>query len=138
MEKITFDAGVRRYRINGGGILQFNPADPNLYARFLDAVEEIKGLEEELNRTAEGGALEAMCRADKTVKQLLGRVFGQGNDFDTLLGGVNLLAVATNGERVITNFLQALMPVLTEGAKLCAGQQVQQAVQKAKARRAAQ
>ena len=138
MEKITFDAGVRRYRINGGGVLQFNPADPNLYGRFLDAVEEIKGLEAELRRTEEGGALEAMCRADKTVKQLLGRVFGPGNDFDALLGGVNMLAVAGNGERVITNLLQALMPVLTQGARLCAGQQVEQAVQKARARRAAQ
>ena len=137
MEKITFDAGLRRYRINGGGVLQFNPADPNLYARFLEAVERIKEMEEDLQK-AEGGALEAMCRADRTVKQLLGQVFGEGNDFDALLGGVNLLAVAGNGERVITHLLQALLPVLTEGAKLCAAGQAEQAVKKAQKRRVAQ
>ena len=137
MEKITFDTGLRRYRINGGGVLRFNPADPNLYARFMDAVEEIRGLEEDLEK-AQGGALEAMCRADRSVKQLLSRVFGEENDFDALLGGVNLLAVAGNGERVITNLLQALLPVLTEGAKLCAAGQAEQAVEKAQARRAAQ
>ena len=65
-------------------------------------------------------------------------MFGEENDFDALLGGVNLLAVAGNGERVITNLLQALLPVLTEGAKLCAAGQAEQAVEKAQARRAAQ
>ena len=35
MEKIQFDAGQRSYRINGNGILRFNPGDPNLYARFM-------------------------------------------------------------------------------------------------------
>ena len=48
MEKITFDAGVKSYRINGGGVLKFNPADPNLYARFMEAVEKIKELELDL------------------------------------------------------------------------------------------
>ena len=38
MEKIQFDAGQRSYRINGGGILRFNPCDPNLYRRFMEAV----------------------------------------------------------------------------------------------------
>ena len=42
MEKLTFDTGLQRYRINGGAVLTFNPADPNVYARFMDAVEEIK------------------------------------------------------------------------------------------------
>ena len=137
MEKITFDAGVKSYRINGGGILKFNPADPNLYQRFMDAVEKIKALEKELQQT-QGEPLEQLCKADQQVKQTLSWVFGNGNDFDALLGGVNLLAVASNGQRVITNLLQALLPVLTEGAQLCAGAQVRQAKEKAQARREAQ
>ena len=30
MEKIQFDSGMKEYRINGKGVLRFNPADPNL------------------------------------------------------------------------------------------------------------
>ena len=137
MEKITFDAGVKSYRINGGALLKFNPADPNLYARFLEAVEKIKGLEKELELTDGKQALEVMCQADQKIKSLLGWVFGNGNDFDALLGGVNLLAAATNGQRVITNLLQALLPVIADGAKMCAGMQAEQAAQKAKTRREA-
>ena len=134
MEKITFDAGVKSYRINGGGVLKFNPADPNLYARFMEAVEKIKALELDLQQLP-GDPLDQLCRMDQQVKKTLSWVFGGDNDFDALLGKVNLLAVASNGERVITNLLQALLPVLTEGAQLCAGSQVQAARAKAQARR---
>lgn len=72
------------------------------------------------------------------MKQLLNWIFGGDNDFHKLLDGVNLLAVADNGERVITNLLQALEPVLLEGAKRCADQQAKAAVEKANARRGQQ
>ena len=36
MEKIIFDGGLREYEV-GGGILSFNPSDPNVYTRFMDA-----------------------------------------------------------------------------------------------------
>ena len=52
-----------------------------------------------------------------------------------MIQGVNLLAVADNGERIITNFFEALQPVLVAGAKRCASQTAQAAVAKAKARR---
>lgn len=136
MEKLTFDTGLQSYRINGGGVLKFNPGDPNLYARFLEAVEKIKSLEEELQQPGDG--LQAMCRLDREMKEILGWVFGPGNDFEAIFGGVNLLAVTTGGQRVITNFLQALLPVLTQGAKRCAGEQAAQAVKKAQQRRKAQ
>ena len=58
-----------------------------------------------------------------------------GNDFDKILGGVNLLAVADNGQRVVTNLMEALQPILTAGAERCATQTADAAVQKAKARR---
>ena len=134
MEKLTFDTGLKCYRINGGGVLKFNPADPNVYARFMDAVEKIKQMEKTLAEMA-GDPLEQMCQVDKTIKETLSWVFGEENDFDSLLGGVNLLAVASNGQRVVANLLEALLPVLTQGAQLCAGQQVAAAKAKAKARR---
>ena len=131
MEKIQFDSGVRSYRINGGGILRFNPGDPNLYSRFLEAVGKLQEAEKELTRQAETAqaqdVVKLMTQADEKMKNILGWVFGESNDFHKLLGGVNLLAVADNGERVVTNLFAALEPVLVEGAKRCAGQQAEKA-----------
>ena len=131
MEKIQFDSGVRSYRINGGGILRFNPGDPNLYSRFLEAVGKLQEAEKELTRQAETAQAEdivkLMQQADEKMKNILGWVFGESNDFHKLLGGVNLLAVADNGERVVTNLFAALEPVLVVGAKRCAGQQAEKA-----------
>ena len=124
MEKIQFDAGQRSYRINGGGILRFNPGDPNLYARFMEAVEKLQAVETELMQQGESAQgediVKLMGRADEKMKSILNWVFGGDNDFHKLLGGVNLLAVADNGERVVTKLFAALEPVLGDGAKRCA------------------
>ena len=141
MEKLQFDSGVKSFRINGGGVLRFHPGDPNLYSRFLEAVDKFKALEQELTQACakeEADILHVLEDADGKMKKLLNWVFGGDNDFYKLLDGVNLLAVADNGERVITNLLQALEPVLMEGARRCAGQQAKAAVEKANARRSKQ
>ena len=141
MEKLQFDSGVKSFRINGGGVLRFHPGDPNLYSRFLEAVDKFKALEQELTQACakeEADILRVLEDADGKMKKLLNWVFGGDNDFHKLLEGVNLLAVADNGERVITNLLQALEPVLLEGARRCAGQQAKAAVEKADARRSKQ
>lgn len=148
MEKLIFDTGVKEYKINGNGALRFNPSDPNVYARFMDAMEKIRAVEEKLvsrakeieqngNQEESGAAvLRLMAEADREIKDVLSQVFGVGNDFDKILGGVNLLAVAGNGQRVITNLLEALQPIMVEGAENCARQQVDGAVTQAKLNRA--
>lgn len=140
MEKISFDSGVREYRLNGAGVLRFNPGDPNIYARFLEAAEKIRLVEQELRQQAEKettgeAAIRMLSQADRKMKDILSWVFGDGNDFQKLLGGVNLMAVAENGERVVSNLFAALQPILTEGAKRCAKEQTDAAVQRAKLRR---
>ena len=143
MEKLKFDSGMRTFSVNGTGVLKFNPGDPNVYARFLEAAEKIASVEQELQEQAQAltgqdtgtGVVMLMEHADKKIKELLAWVFGSHNDFDQILQGVNLLAVADNGERVITNFFEALQPVLVAGAKRCASQTAQAAVDKANARR---
>ena len=143
MEKIVFDSGVQEYRINGAGVLRFNPGDPNVYARFLEAPDKIAKVETELTRQAEAltgevtgeTTVKLMAQADKQIKEILCWIFGEGNDFDKALGGVNLLAVAKNGQRVVTNLFSALEPILVEGAKRCAKDVSAAAVQQAKARR---
>lgn len=143
MQNIQFDSGIAEFTVNGGGVLRFNPGDPNVYARFYDATEKIQAVEQALVEKTkaedpESAALELiriMEEADRQMKDILGWVFGPGNDFDKLLEGINLLAVAANGERVITNLFAALEPVLIEGAERCARDKTQVAVAKAKARR---
>ena len=126
MENIQFDSGLRSYRMNGDGVLRFNPGDPNVYARFLESVEKLKAVEETLISQAETEKdrhlVDLMAEADRQMKEILSWVFGGGNDFGAILKGVNLLAVADNGERVVTNLFAALEPVLVEGAKRCAGE----------------
>ena len=142
MEKISFDSGVKSYKINGAGVLRFNPGDPNVYARFLEAADKLQEVENALVAEAktlpeaDGAAVvQLLNRVDKEIKGILSWVFGQENDFDTILGGVNLLAVADNGHRVVTNLLEALQPILVEGAERCAKEKVDAALRKAKSRR---
>ena len=117
MEDIQFDTGLRSYRV-GGGVLTFNPTDPNLYQRFLEAVEALAAMEKQLPQS-EG--LAALGEMDRQVKQILQTVFGLENDLNAVFCGMNLLAVGENGHRVLENFLSALEPILTDGALRCAG-----------------
>ncbi len=146
MEKLTFDTGIREYDVNGRGVLRFNPSDPNVYDRFFRAADDFRRIEQELTdgglEGLEGQALaEGMVRrmeeTDRKVKRTLNEVFGEPNDFDALLEGVNLMAVASNGERVVTNLLAALAPVLEQGARECAEQSAASAVRQAEKNRAA-
>lgn len=139
MKKLKLDHGIREYAL-GAGVLRFNPQDPNLYARFLEMAEQLPEMERELLEKAaelpqDRGLMKLLQQTDARLKELLNRVF-PGNDFDLLLEGVNLLAVGTNGERVITNLLQLLEPILCAGAEEFAQVRTEQAVEKARQRRA--
>lgn len=141
MEKIIFDGGLREYEM-GGGVLSFNPSDPNVYSRFMEATDKLRVIEDSLvskAKTADGSGeavLQLLKEADVESKKVLGWVFGEHNDFDKILNGANLLAVGTNGERILTNFLQALMPVIKAGAEECAKVQTEAAKAQARAERA--
>lgn len=141
MEKIKFDSGMRSYRIGEGGVLRFNPADPNLYARFMACGEKLQAMEKELMEKAKAlpeeelAGLQLLEEADRQLKSMLSWVFGAHNNFEEILGGVSLLATAENGERVIVNLLSALQPIMEKGAKSCAREEAQKAVQKAQNRR---
>ncbi len=125
MKTLSFDIGIREFQIEGAGVLRFNPSDFNVYNRFISAKDEIQKVEDEL--VAKGTALgdnpdgsdviKLMREADLRVKGILTDVFGAQNDFDEILNGVNLMAVSSNGERVITNFLAALAPVMQDGLR---------------------
>ena len=149
MEKLIFDSGIREFQINNNGVLRFNPADPNVYARLVESGEKINQVEAELiakvqsvvpdegDRANGIAVVQLMAEADKHVKGILAWIFGDENDFNQIFGGMNLMAVGANGERLLTNFLNAILPVIQEGAEECAKQQVSGAVAQAQANRAA-
>lgn len=122
MKTIKLDTGVVSYRL-GEGVLRFNPGDPNVYVRFSQAVEKLQSTEQEMFAalSAPGAdVLAVMEQTDRAIKQLLSWVFGPGNDFDAMLGGVNLLAVTADGQRLANRLFAALEPILLEGARRCA------------------
>ena len=107
--ELNIDTGVEEFRVNGRGVLRFNPADPNLYHRFFAAGETLDGYDaaltkalaaldgDEQQRAAAGLAL--LNEYDGKIKKLLTGIFGAENDFDAILGGVNLAGVGANGKR---------------------------------------
>ena len=132
MEQLTIDTGLREYAVNGGpehggGLLRFNPSDPNLYSRFGALQSQLQELEQQVQAQSPTGsdAVQLLAQADQRAKQLLAEVFGPGN------------AVAGNGERVITNLFAALQPILEAGARQCADAKAALAVQQAQAARTA-
>lgn len=124
---LSIDTGIQEFQINNGGLLRFNPSDPNVYNRFfgvINSIDEVdRALAEEVSGLEEGdgeGALKALKHADERAKALLSGVFGEANNFDDILGGVNVMAVGSNGKRVIVNLFEALTPIFEDGAKRCA------------------
>lgn len=144
MQKLNFDLGIKEFEI-GGGVLRFNPGDPNVYSRFVAAADKLTGIEQRLTAKAkeyEGkkageAMLQLMNEADKETKDLLAWIFGAQNDFEAIFCGANILGVGSNGERIITNFIHAVQPILEKGARNCAKNQVNQAKMNRAQRRAA-
>lgn len=150
MENLIFDSGIKEYQINGKGVLRFNPSDPNVYARFMDSMDKIKSVEKEMAAKAKSiesdkgdadtgeAMLRIMRETDQRMKSILNEIFGHENNFDAILEGVNLMAVASNGERVITNLLNALQPIMASGASACVNDEVANAKLSREQRRAMQ
>lgn len=146
-QRLQFDDGLLRLDVNGNGLLTFNPSDFNVYQRFFQLLKELPELEkryaaevetpsstesdEEQTVELAGRELDRAREMDREVKARLGKVFGPSNDFDALLGGVNVMAMGSNGERVIANLLNALAPYIEEGAD----RQMKRAAQEAKLNR---
>ena len=56
MQELKIDTGVEEFRVNGRGVLRFNPADPNLYHRFFAAGKTLQQYDAELTAATEKSA----------------------------------------------------------------------------------
>lgn len=145
MEKLIVDNGFLELEINDSGVLRFNASDFNVYQRFLKLARELPELEKEYSNIEgqadadelefAGATLDKVEEMDRRIKERLAWVFGQNNDFDQLLDGVNLMAVGKNGERVITNLLNALTPYMERGIAQHRKEAAMEAVAEAKQNR---
>ena len=142
MQELTIDTGVREYRVNGRGVLRFNPADPALYSRLLKCNEKLEEMQKRIAEQQEAGtnapaALEAMSRADEELREFLGGMFGNMEQLETMLGGAGLFALAENGHTVLGNLLEAVWPEIEQQAMHRMQLRAKQAVAEAQERRAA-
>ncbi|MFQ7444006.1 MAG: hypothetical protein ACLRNA_07960 [Gemmiger formicilis] len=93
--ELNIDTGVEEFRVNGRGVLRFNPADRTLPPLFA-AGAELDGYDAALTKALaalDGDEQQAPRRAgplneyDGKIKKLLTGIFGAENDFDAILGG---------------------------------------------------
>ncbi|MBR6793339.1 MAG: hypothetical protein IKM48_03140 [Clostridia bacterium] len=138
--KLFFDDGIKEFETNNGQILRFNPSDPAFYDRFRTMITKIEKAETELDvadpKTGDE-VLDLMCEYDHKIKCYLNEAFGLNNDFEKIFSGVNMMAVGKNGHRIIGNFLDAIQPIIEEGAKQHAKSAAADVVAQARARREA-
>lgn len=152
-QKLVIDDGLIRLDINGNGILKFNPSDFNVYERFYALTKELPEIERKYHAEVEivpaeltehdvqeltGRELDRAKAIDAEIKAKLSFAFGPGNDFDKLLGGVNIMAFGSNGERIISNLLNALIPYVENGVKKHAENEASEARRNREQRRAMQ
>lgn len=141
MRELNFDSGIVEYRVNGKATLSFNRSDPNLYNRMQDLSSKLAAIDSDLKKEKDaaddGLALVKLFSAyDKRIKAELSFVFGEQNDFNAIFEGQNVLSIAGNGKFLITNFIEALQPIIESGVKEYAKLEAANAVAQAKRERA--
>ena len=56
MQELKIDTGVEEFRVNGRGVLRFNPPDQNLYPRFFAAGNTLQQYDAEPTAATEKSA----------------------------------------------------------------------------------
>ena len=129
MEKLIFNEGLKKYEVNdSGAVFSFAANDANLYSRVkklndeaLKILKELEKLQKKAQLSLEDEELKneyvekfssAMKNADEKMKQALTECFGKQNDFEAIFSGVNAFSITDTGEFVITNFLNAITPIV--------------------------
>lgn len=109
MEQLTIDTGLREYAVNGGpehggGVLRFNPSDPNVYSRFCTLQNQLQELEQQVQAQSPTGtdAIQLLAQADQRAKGLLAEVMedlqaGQMAGFEAVVSVLREILSAVYG-----------------------------------------
>lgn len=131
MERISLNTGVKEFEIADHtgkvlGVLRLNTTDQNVYARFVDMYNNLPEIQKKYNKADEDlldseeatlAEFKAYRDVDAEIKAQLSTVFGEGNDFNQLLDGMNIMAMTDTGATVLENLLEALLPLIETDAK---------------------
>jgi hypothetical protein len=112
MKELNFDTGVVAYRVNGGHVIRFNPADNRFVERLFTVFDRLSHLQEEGERSdalqEDGAALWASINArDAEMRQHIDSVFGE-HTADGIFPDVGVYALA-DGLPLWMNFFLAVM-----------------------------
>ena len=112
MENLSFDEGLKSYKINGdpNRILRFNPGDVNILARYKEVVNNINNIAKELpdakikpDGTAEDNAeiVGAQLTAfDEALKKQINYLFN-ADAYDVLFAGQSPLCRVGTGRKLL-------------------------------------
>ena len=110
MTNIEFSVGTyKEYQLNGKNTIKVNVSDPNIIKRLKDCADKITELEAGLGKTP---TAEALFDADNAIRKIIDEAIDCPGACDAAFGGINCMAVASNGQPVYYNFLEALLPQL--------------------------
>ncbi len=113
MKELNFDTGVVEYRVNGGHVIRFNPADNRFVERLFVVFDRLSHLQEEGEQTnalqsGDGAKLFAAINArDAEMRRDIDSVFGEGAA-DGIFPDVGVYALA-DGLPLWTNFFLAVI-----------------------------
>ncbi len=133
-QQLFFDNGLREIEINGDSerVLKWNAKDINFYSRFFKFMkwfeydlpklvqEDLKTVEENIDSeegyTIEDFALDALSEKGKIIEEKVDEAFGRGTS-EVLFQGVNPLTSNTADSILISEFIIALEPIISESFK---------------------
>lgn len=118
--QISIDSGLKTYDIldpdgNLMGTVRFNPSDPGIAARWMEAAPKIQTETEKMLKGLDSpeAALAALLESDRQIKSLIDYAFGSPVSA-VFFGGQSSYGVCGDGRLVIEHVLDALQPVLAE------------------------
>lgn len=116
-KELSFDSGLKEFRLNNTVSVRFNPTDNNFISRMYDIFEELDKKQEEYkgerDRLTESKEIFDFARArDTEMRQILDGLFDQPI-CEPLFGSMNVYALA-NGFPVWANLMLAILDEISD------------------------
>lgn len=117
MRSINFDEGYKTYDINGdeNRVIRIRVTDPNIMQRYNESKAVIDGIFKELPEDGDIGT-EEKDRIEGTIKEAINHIF-DSDICEPAFGHASVLTVAENGRPIVVNFIEALLPIVTEDSR---------------------
>lgn len=115
MQSINFESGnIKEYAINGdeSNTIRIDVSDLGFVDRFRTAMRETEGIQKKYSGI-EAPSEDILSELDKAARSIVNKAF-DSDVCTAAFGNKNCMSVASNGQPVLLNFLNALIPVIRE------------------------